>query len=188
MSPTSLSSGRDSRGQEARRLFFALRPPTEIQRILYQMAAATKKQYGGRQVPLPNLHLTLHFLGNLPEPELPALLQVGASIQSESFSLVLNHSVFRSRQQMLWAMPAGIPVALTELNAELRRRIESQCGLELEERPFFPHITLLRKLPKLPTELDMPTIEWRVGEFVLMESETRQGRCYLQNISQLAVR
>ena len=62
-----------------------------------------------------------------------------------------------------------IPVQLSQLHQTLGDAL-ADCGFKRDERPYTPHVTLMRKCvgPVMPCE-DF-TINWCVDEFVLVES------------------
>ena len=100
-----------------------------------------------RWVPVKNIHLTLKFLGNIPEQNLGALkesLNIEAS-RHRSFEIGLGlPGAFPSinRPRVIW-----VGVTAAEELKELARGIEHQTeslGYPSEERPFSPHLTLGR--------------------------------------------
>jgi len=100
-----------------------------------------------RWVPVKNIHLTLKFLGNIPEQTLGALkesLKAEAS-RHPSFEFGLGMpGAFPSinRPRVIW-----VGVTAVEELKELARGIETQTkslGFPNEERPFSPHLTLGR--------------------------------------------
>jgi 2'-5' RNA ligase len=102
-----------------------------------------------------NIHLTLHFLG---EVETAALGQTGAIVESVAgaippFSLTLGGlGCFPNfwRPRVLWV---GLPEAVAPLNLLHRRlgqRLQTEIGFSPENRPFAPHLTLGRVKNGLP--------------------------------------
>ena len=54
----------------------------------------------------------------------------------------------------------------------------ARLGIEIEKRPYRPHVTVARKA-KLPLSTDIEAIDWSATEFVLVESiSTAQGVRY----------
>ncbi len=56
------------------------------------------------------------------------------------------------------------------------RSVAGDCGFQVENRDFVPHVTLARKVRKLPhqwREITGPDIRWPVNDFVLVRSQTR---------------
>jgi 2'-5' RNA ligase len=62
--------------EPTQRLFFALWPSAEEQRALAQAAHKAARYSGGRATPEEKLHLTLVFLGSVPQRRLPELAQI----------------------------------------------------------------------------------------------------------------
>jgi len=124
------------------RLFVAIELPREIRSILSGLHADIP---GIRWVPPEQLHLTLHFLGEVAPEQLEPLCAALAAIAGSTFTLRLDHTGCFTRgtaPRILWVGVAQQP-ALQQLTAQIGRAIET-CGIVLENRPFFPHITVGR--------------------------------------------
>jgi 2'-5' RNA ligase len=95
-----------------------------------------------------NIHLTLKFLGGIPQSRAKDLSQATAKASRglESFPISVQGSgVFPTQGQprVLWI---GIEDLEGKLS-ELYRRLEKECskaGFRKEDRPFHPHLTLAR--------------------------------------------
>lgn len=95
-----------------------------------------------------NLHLTVQFLGNVPEDQVPAVVTALNRSVAGVASFRLNVSgvgVFPSvqRPRVLWAGVEGETSALIRLHRQVQRELE-QLGFEPENRRFSPHLTLAR--------------------------------------------
>jgi 2'-5' RNA ligase len=55
------------------------------------------------------------------------------------------------------------------LEAQLRARLAAYASPN-DDRPYLPHVTLLRDAPRKPSEQDLPPVTWHAREFVLVES------------------
>lgn len=98
----------------------------------------------GRHVPAENMHLTLAFLDDQPEPALQALHQVLAEISAPP--LMLTFSGLDSFGGKLPRLLAAEVRKTPEL-AYLRDRVRGAChqaGLDLPRERFRPHVTLAR--------------------------------------------
>jgi 2'-5' RNA ligase len=103
---------------------------------------------GEKWVREENLHVTLKFLGNLPEAESASLAEAveDAVERHASFELALAgiHPIPQARRcRMLWLAfhdPNGACAAL----AECVSRVARAYGIDSDERPFSPHATLCR--------------------------------------------
>lgn len=138
--------------------------------------------------PVGNLHLTLKFVGEVAEADLPRWL---ASIQSVS-----KPGPIRLRAQHLELLPPHGPVriiaagligdegSLTELVDSIER-ILLPLGCPREARKYLPHVTLARARRPLPPEsrrllsdaakLHLPGREFRAERLVVMESRLARG-------------
>ena len=122
------------------------------------------------------IHLTLAFLGDVPEAQLPLLRQTAESICAESFELAIDCLGFWNRNRLLWAANASPNVALAEL-IELLQQALTEAGFAADgrNRIFTPHITLIRKLPEAVVPLILPAmdlISWHCTRFALVCSKT----------------
>lgn len=153
----------------AARLFFALWPDPLARTHLARWAADLHRTCGGRRVRDEQLHATLAFLGNVPLARLPELARLAACVSVSGFSLRFDAPGCWPRQRLLWAAPAAVPDDLAVLAARLASALQA-AGLRTEDRPYFPHVTLVRDA----TCRGLPVLDgfaWDVGEFVLVESK-----------------
>jgi len=158
------------------RLFFALWPPTDAAEQLAEVARATATRFGGKPTRAETIHLTLAFLGDVPEAQLPLLRQTAQSIRAEPFVLDIDCLGFWNRNHLLWAGNASPNVALAEL-IELLQQALTEAGFAVDRRNriFTPHITLIRKLPEAVVPLTLPAIDlicWHCTRFALVCSQT----------------
>lgn len=132
-----------------RRLFIAIDLPRPVCLQLGQMLAQPPQ--GVRPVRFAQLHLTLHFLGDVEDEAHAALPKALAGVTHDAFPIALRGTgVFppRGRPTVLWAGVAE-SAALVELHAAIGAALES-CGLDVERRPYVPHVTLARLTPAVP--------------------------------------
>ena len=161
------------------RLFFALWPDDATRERMVEATERHMRAAGGRATPRENLHVTLAFLGGVPESRLAPLTPAAGQIASPSFELVLDRVEHWRRQRILSLEPSASPPVLDELVAKLRQALGA-CGFALESRPFRAHLTLAREAhaPRDVTPAVGPIV-WRVTELSLIESITApQGSRY----------
>ncbi len=151
-----------------RRVFLALWPNPDIRRELFTVAREVAESGGGRVTPHDNLHITLVFLGSVGDPQLAAIHECAGEVVPRAFTLCLDRLQYRSRSQIAWLAAGTVPAALSELVDALGDRLRRR-GFVIESRVFRPHVTLVRKARRRPRR-HSPAIEWRVTEFVLVES------------------
>ncbi|GAB4196511.1 MAG: RNA 2',3'-cyclic phosphodiesterase [Wenzhouxiangellaceae bacterium] len=160
----------------SQRLFFALWPePAVRQQLLHwQQAAAAVEANGGRPVRALNLHITLAFLGELTPSQQQASIAAAAQLHLPPVELVIDHFGHFPGARVLYAAPSQIPGVARSLQQQLCAALSGH-GLELEQRPWAPHVTLYRKVRQLPPLPRLPAIEWPVRGLSLVESCSRPG-------------
>ena len=153
---------------EQRRLFFALLPDVDLLAAMVGILDGLDGKLGRRVRP-ENLHLTLAFIGSADAQLAECLQDRAATIELPEFSFTLNRLGHFPRSGVLWLGSAERSRPLLDLVHELTEAL-IPCGFRPERRPFAPHVTLMRKLRRRPRLPEVPTLEWPVRAFVLMES------------------
>lgn len=156
------------------RLFFALWPPPACQEAI-ELTGAGASAGRGRAIPAANLHLTLRFLGPTTTEQRRCVEKAASLIDTVAFTLTLDTIGHWPRPKVLWSAPSATPAALQDLVAKLGPRID-ECGFVPDTRPFRPHITLARKVSATMRTIHHEPVEWRVEDFVLVESDTLPSR------------
>jgi len=129
----------------------------EIQRLQY-------KCDGIRWLRSDQIHLTLNFLGELSEETVQNLISKLKKIEIHNFIISLDSCGFfpsPKRPSVFW-----IGVILNPFLMALKKNIDESvlsCSIELENRPFKPHITIAR-ISKI-TEHDITKIAKRAKNF-----------------------
>ena len=155
------------------RLFYALVPDAGVRHSLAALAREVVRESGGRAPRDENLHLTLAFLGNLPQEDIARLEAIGtlAAAAAAPFLLTLNTiGVFRNAG-VGWVGPDAVPGELRQLFERLRNALDA-ANLPIERRAFHPHVTLARRCVRSLPEAATAPIAWRVEALTLMVSET----------------
>jgi RNA 2',3'-cyclic 3'-phosphodiesterase len=127
------------------RLFVALDLPEGVRS---RIAAWGREALGDpalRGVAPESLHITLAFLGYLPEKEIPRLAEIVEASGPSSPVIELGDPVQRPERgrARLFALPAESS-ATVALQAGLQERLVEARLYELEKRPFWPHVTVAR--------------------------------------------
>lgn len=171
------------------RLFVALDIPedaaaylTDVQQMLRQEIHADRWQS------LQNLHLTLHFLGDVEERLIPAIcedLDIVSAITKPFRLRLAELGAFpnASRPRVLWLGLRGNTQALKQVHLLLGRRFELHAGLDHDRKAYKPHITLARG-PKTTAEglpldrlneqvLAEEPPHWQVNQVHLYQSELK---------------
>jgi len=154
---------------QSERLFFALWPDDDLRQQLARHSKPLTQAVHGRLVPTENFHITLAFLGNVDARQRECIEGMARDIVCPNFELTFDRVGHWSRSRALWLAPGNSPEPLNQLVADLHRGA-SACGLSLDERPYRPHLTLMRKVATVPEGVSIASIDWLVSSFVLLRS------------------
>src|SRR5690348_9211006 len=134
------------------RLFIAIEltgpAKDEVLRVRARLLEAIARQ-GVRFVRPEKLHLTLAFLGNVEEGNLPDLKQELDAVSAPAFRLQLSSlGCFPDmrRPKVIWLGLDGDVEAIRALAANVAQRAKPFAP-EMDEKPYSPHITLARVNP-----------------------------------------
>ena len=151
------------------RIFFALWPDPATRRQLSQIARRLPVDRPARRVPEYNLHLTLHFVGNVDIVELTCLRQRARLATGEAFELLIDSAGHFARSRVAWLGCSEIPPVLQRLHDRLGECLEP-CGYRPEAERYNPHVTVARRVNRLLPVDTFEAISWKVDSFVLIES------------------
>ena len=152
------------------RVFFALWPDERIQAHLQRQGRELLQRLGGKPTRAESIHLTLAFLGDVTLDRLAKAKEAAAGVWLDSFSLYLDQAGCWRHNGVGWVAPNRVPQALLGLAHDLEGRLR-EAGFELDDRPYSPHITLVRKARCAHLELRIEPVEWPVHDFVLVQSQ-----------------
>jgi 2'-5' RNA ligase len=162
------------RNTSSGRLFLAAVPDADTARRIYRLAVALKRAHGfdGKIIEPERLHVSIFFLGELPEPAVRIACEAAAEVRTSPFDVLFDRSVtFRGK-------PGNQPFVLTgddglERLKSFRRTLGlamASNGLRfLAKKDFTPHITLMYAEHDVE-EHPIEPIGWTVNEFVLIHS------------------
>jgi len=143
------------------RSFVALEFPSSIQSAIIWQTTNLRKHYPNpiiRWVKQGNIHLTLKFLGDLAETDLEFIARSLAHEASrvDPFSISFsNMGIFPNpkKPRIIW-LGVNSPPILGKFQSKIEA-LTSRHGIQIEKRPFSPHITLGR----ITNRLSMLNIE-----------------------------
>lgn len=154
------------------RLFFALWPPESVAQALAGQADELAKRHGGRLTRRETIHLTLAFLGDVGEEQLPAVLETARAVVAAPFELTLDRLGFWRHNRLIWAGCASAPPELQTLVNGLREGLLAALLPCDASQAFVPHVTLVRKVgdsrPVLPC---LEPLGWPCERFSLVRSQ-----------------
>ncbi|RME72460.1 MAG: RNA 2',3'-cyclic phosphodiesterase [Chloroflexi bacterium] len=159
------------------RTFIAIELPAEAAAALtalQQQLKAAVPPDSVRWTPARNIHLTLHFLGDIPaeavDPLGEALRAAAGQVSPFTLSLTgLGCFPNMHRPRIVWVGVAGAVNRLTALHRDLGERL-SIINYQPEARPYAPHLTIGRVKKGLPSRRMGPLSE------ALQQFQPRVGR------------
>lgn len=169
------------------RLFVAVTPPPEVREAALEKARSVTWKGRIRWVPPRNVHLTLKFLGETPEQDVPRLEAAleRVCLGRRAFDLALEGvgafpSTNKARTSWVGAGEGSEPLRTLAEGVESALR---DLGFEPEKRPFHPHATVGRaKGGQAAMDGEEPVsepLEFRVRSVELVRSRlTDEGAVY----------
>jgi 2'-5' RNA ligase len=158
------------------RLFFALWPDDALRQQLISRSKPLVETVRGRPVSDEKLHITLVFLGDTDTRQRDCLESMATRVAEEfaclPFKLTLDRFGHWSRSRVLWFGSIETPEPLTLLVDRLSAGAR-ECGLSLDARPYRAHLTLMRKVSRMPEKLTAASLDplsWPVNRFALVRS------------------
>lgn len=195
------------------RLFLAIELPDPVRLKLAGLCRQWKENWGddllglGADYPKPswvrpeNLHVTVKFLGEVADSELPKLC--------DALRTVPSTGPMKLWPDRIECLPPNGPVRVIcaglmgdlDRFSDLHRKIEQRCetiGFPSERRRFRPHITLARLKDWLPSYTrkaladtsagPLPAPEFNASEFVLMQSLLHQSGAQYVRLARFPLR
>jgi 2'-5' RNA ligase len=161
--------------ERSRRLYFALWPDDTLRAAVSAATSRAVREAGGRAVPRDNLHVTLAFLGSVPERRVAAAHAAARSVTVTPGVQAFDRIAQWGRSGPLVLAATRVEPALAGLQSALANALLA-ADFPLDRREFQPHITLARRpadrRPAAPPEAPGGRLEWAWNAFVLVESET----------------
>jgi 2'-5' RNA ligase len=140
------------------RLFVALDLPEALRDGIVGWGRRELRDPALRVVPAESLHITLAFLGYLPEREIERLGEIVGNLKATAPTVRLGEPVAKPSlsRARLFALPAESPGTVS-LQAELEERLVAERLYKQEKRVFWPHVTVARvKSPRSGSKRPQP--------------------------------
>lgn len=172
------------------RSFLAFELPLEIKKEVTRISGAVKKSgLEAGWVKPDNIHLTVVFLGDVNEENIPGIISSVENVTNKyvHFDISLGGmGLFPDikRPRVLWLGLNGDIKGLASLRDDLQKSLEA-FGIKQEKRSFNPHLTLgrfrkpvkdrnlLRRVIDDYSEISGP--EGKIDELILFKSELKPG-------------
>jgi 2'-5' RNA ligase len=154
------------------RLFVALWPAQEVRAALRDWRDAWIWPSASSPVRTQQLHVTLHFLGNMERARVPELV-AGLGVPFTPFELRFGHPELWHGGIAVLA-PDVVPQPLMDLHASIGAALEG-LGITPEGRAYKPHVTMGRRAGNAVAPAAGPDIRWQIDGYALMESKLGAG-------------
>jgi len=140
------------------RCFVACWPDDPTRDRLDRVARAAAARFAAaRRLPPANLHLTLAFIGELPQPQAREVAAALRDACDQPFDWCIDHVGRFGRARVLWAGGPEEP-RLTALASRVRERLRA-LRIPFDGKRFAAHVTLLRDVPAQPMAAASEVIE-----------------------------
>jgi len=156
------------------RSFFAAVPDAGTAERIHRVAGVLKRahKFDGKLIPPERLHISLFFLGGLPEQDVRAACTAAAEVRMEPFEVLFDRTASfhgkRGSRPFVLVGDDGLQ-RLTSFRQMLGGAMLRSGLRRVANTNFTPHVTLLydaRAVEEYPIE----PISWTVNEFVLIRS------------------
>ncbi|MFL5926126.1 MAG: RNA 2',3'-cyclic phosphodiesterase [Gaiellaceae bacterium] len=127
---------------ERLRLFCALQLPGDAIQVLVRWQV--RHLSAGRIVPPEHLHVTLAFLGSRPAADVPAIVRELTAASAAAAPVRLRGGRYRETRSVGMVVLDDVDGAATAVAADLAERLEHIGAYRREQRPWLPHVTVLR--------------------------------------------
>jgi 2'-5' RNA ligase len=177
------------------RLFLAIELSEPVRRVIAELSREWRENWNeellgiGTSCPpaswvrAENLHITLKFLGETPDTQIPRICDALKTTSTHPIRLLPDRIECFPVRGPVRVIGVGLGGELERVN-ELFQDVEQACeplGFALERRAYRPHITLARIRSFLPSHArrtlmeagakHLPGPEFVVNQFVLMQSQ-----------------
>ena len=142
-------------------------------------------------MPWYNLHLTLHFIGNVYFEQMDCLQAAARSVRASGFDLTLDVQGYFNKPQVAWLGCSNPPAALGDLHRQLGKRLQACLShpgdFQPEARPYHPHVTVARKSGSIAAEACFAPIDWQVTGFALIEVQAIEAKSITKGVQYRAL-
>jgi 2'-5' RNA ligase len=152
------------------RLFFAIWPEDDIRLALAPQRLEVARLTGGRPTLPVSLHLTMVFVGNVPQKRLLEMKMVASRVRAAPFRYTVDTAGCFATARIAWLASDQPPQALFDLQNALHDGVRA-ADFDVDRRTFRPHITVAREIvTPIETYTTSPCI-WDVDKFSLIQAE-----------------
>jgi RNA 2',3'-cyclic 3'-phosphodiesterase len=153
------------------RLFFAVFPDAETRERIAAAARALELAGRARLVTAENYHMTLAFLGEVPDLKVAMVRKVGSTFRARGFAVRFDAYEYWSQAKVIVAAARELPSSLQTLWQQLQASLAKHHPAR-DQKPLKPHITIARQVRQAPLRQTMAPFSWKMQEFSLVRSDT----------------
>ena len=158
----------------AARLFIALWPPADVRDAIAAWQSAWTWPSHSAVVRPERFHITLHFVGAVPEKRVEELKYVLRTVSAHGFSLHFGHHETWQHGVMV-LRPDTSPTGLRALHARIGLAL-GEIRMPVEERSYRPHVTLARRATGATPPPQAADVHWESKDgFVLVQTLAGAG-------------
>ena len=157
------------------RLFFALLPDSATRERLSSVVAELEVSGRARPVTPENFHVTLAFVGEVPDRDVFIYRQAGARLGLRRCPIELDTCEYWPNSGAVVLTARASPRDLAAQTDSLRSAVAAHVDAKHQERTWRAHATLARKVAQAPVLTAMSSILWVSHSFSLMRSETGEN-------------
>ena len=170
--------------EATRRLFFAFWPTAAERARMAEAARTLLAASGGRAVTESNLHVTLAFLGSVVERRVEEAVAIAhrvaeSGVAAPPLQFSFEQLEYWKKARVLCAVPsppaAGAPRNATSGAGALAEALKTDlvaAGFAPDPKPFQAHVTLARKVARVPSRTQVSPVRWSFEDYALVESRT----------------
>ncbi len=141
----------------------------KIDTVKQKLADHAKK---GRFTDKNNLHITIHYLGEVETKQLPGIRSVMETVRQKPFVIHADSiGSFERRQGSIYYLHVDASKQLRSVYRQTAVELEKR-GFDVPDRSYRPHITLARKtILERDVGFDIRPLEIHADKIYLMESK-----------------
>jgi RNA 2',3'-cyclic 3'-phosphodiesterase len=158
-----------SLNKKSMQLFFSLWPSEALRTELTPHRLEVLRHCGGRPSSHETLHMTLAFVGRVPEPRIAELIAIGSGILQPSFDYKIDVAACFGKANVAWLGAQNPPDELMNLQATLQTAV-LEAGFPNDPREFRPHVTVARGITQFVEPWLVDPVVWRVNQFSLIKA------------------
>ena len=152
------------------RLFFAVLPHAAVRATIEAVAATLPLEPPAHRVPTAQLHVTLAFVGEVPDARLPVVRAIGGALRAAPFVLRFDAFEYWPKPEVVVGAARLVPPALQQLWRTLHERL-AEHDWARDAKRLRPHVTLAKNVARPPVLPTPAPFDWEAKEFSLLRSD-----------------